>query len=247
MIPVDRFEPAPLYQPSVYPGSSPAESFLHLGDTIELLGKDLDPDRLERELAARGHRARGERQAVLCSVSNACPAQVRAKLADLPGNLCVPFLLVVLEGAAPVFAAHASSYGVIPATLDDVGVSSRCHLAYFTERQRTRVNASEGPRYELCRLEGLRIDWNGIELEDSPLAYLAKSGVLCLDGAPAQLAHYDQRSLLESLFKELGSDSPLGELEDFFSSPGGLYRNLRDEILRAGLWRPHRLAQAPIR
>ena len=152
-----------------------------------------------------------------------------------------------MEGAAPVFAAHASSYGVIPATLDDVGVSSRCHLAYFTERQLTRVNASEGPRYELCRLEGLRIDWNGIELEDSPLAYLAKSGVLCLDGAPAQLAHYDQRSLLESLFKELGSDSSLGELEDFFSSPGGLYRNLRDEILRAGLWRPHRLAQTPIR
>ena len=247
MIPVDRFEPAPLYQPSVYPGSSPAESFLHLGDTIELLGKDLDPDRLERELSTRGHRALGERQAVLCSGSHACPAQVRAKLADLPGNLCVPFLLVELEGAAPVFAAHASSYGVIPATLDDVGVSSRCHLAYFTERQLTRVNASEGPRYELCRLEGLRIDWNGIELEDSPLAYLAKSGVLCLDGAPAQLAHYDQRSLLESLFKELGSDSSLGALEVFFSSPGGRYRNLRDEILRAGLWRPHRLAQAPIR
>ena len=245
MIPVDRFEPAPLYQPSVYPGSSPAASFLHLGDTIELLGKDLDPDRLERELSTRGHRALGERQAVLCSGSNACPAQVRAKLADLPGNLCVPFLLVELEGAAPVFAAHASSYGVIPATLDDVGVSSRCHLAYFTERQLTRVNASEGPRYELCRLEGLRLDWNGIELEDSPLAYLAKSGVLCLDGAPAQLAHYDQRSLLERLFKELGSDSSLGELEDFFSSPGGLYRNLRDEILRAGLWRPHRLAQTP--
>ena len=71
--------------------------------------------------------------------------------------------------------------------------------------------------------------------------------MLCLDGAPAQLAHYDQRSLLESLFKELGSDSPVGELEDFFSSPGGLYKNLGDVIVRAGLWRPHRLVQTPSR
>ena len=80
MIPVDRFEPAPLYQPGSYPGASPAESFLFLGDTIELLDKELDPGSLDRKLVERGSKGLGERHAVLCSGSNACPAQVRVKV-----------------------------------------------------------------------------------------------------------------------------------------------------------------------
>ena len=245
MIPVDRFEPAPLYQPGSYPGASPAESFLFLGDTIELLDKELDPGSLDRKLVERGSKGLGERHAVLCSGSNACPAQVRVKVESLGGDPCIPFLFITVEGASPVFAAHASSYGVIPATLEDVGSSSRCHLAFFTERQLRRINATEGSRYELCRLECLRQEWNGIELEEPPLAYLAASGVLCLDGVPAELAGYDQRSLLERLLETLGPGLSPGGTDDFFASPGACGR-LGEAIREAGLCRPHRLAHVPV-
>jgi len=246
MIPVDQFEPAPLYQPLVYPGACPEGSFLYLGDNIQLLGQELGLDTLAKLLAERGCGGLGERRAVLCSGSNACPAQLRAKLGGLGGDPGVPFLSVELEGAAPVFAAHASSYGVIPATLDDVGRPSRCHLAFFTRRQLERVNATEGPRYELCRLEGLRMRWNGTTLDDSPLAYLATSGVLCLDGVPAELARYDQRSLVRSLFKAIGPGSSLGEPEDFFLSPGAACGRLQDEVRAAGLWRPSKISHVPV-
>jgi hypothetical protein len=245
MIPVDDFEPAPLYQPSAYPGASPGESFLFLGDNIELLSGEGGAEELDESLARLGSAGLAGRHAVLCSGSNACPAQVRTKLARLEGEQVVPFLLVEVEGASPVFAAHASSYGVIPATLDDLGETARCHLAFFTDRQLKRINSSEGRRYELCRLGGLRLDWNGAELEEQPLAYLATAGVLCLGGEPVLLGDFDQLSLFERIAAELGPAAGLSAAEQFFSEPGSYYRVLQGELRAAGLWRPHRLAAEP--
>jgi hypothetical protein len=245
MIPVDRFEPAPLYQPRVYPGASPQESFLYLGNNIQLLGDVLDFQQLAETIAKLDCVSIAERQAVLCSGSNACPAQVRTKLSGIDGDLGVPFLLVELEGASPVFAAHVSSYGVIPATLDKVPGSSRCHLAFFTASQLERVNATEGSRYELSRLQGLRMEWNGTELRDPPLAYLSTSGVLTFDGVPARLAEYDQDSLIERVLKELGPRCSFADSEEFFSSPGASSTVLNHELRAAGIWRRHRLAHEP--
>ena len=241
MIPVDDFEPAPLYQPSAYPGASPGESFLFLGDNVEILSGEEDSRELDERLARLGSVGLADRHAVLCSGSNACPAQVRTKLSRLDEDQVVPFLLVEVEGAAPVFAAHASSYGVIPATLDDLGEISRCHLAFFTDRQLNRINASEGRRYELCRLGGLRLEWNGSQLRDQPLAYLATGGVLCLGGEPVRLAGCDQFSLFERITRELGPVTGLPDAELFFSKPGSYSRALHRELRAAGLWRPHRL------
>ena len=245
MIPVDRFEPAPLYQPRVYPGASPQKSFLYLGDSIQLLGDELDFRQLAETLAKLDCVPLVDRQAVLCSGSNACPAQVRTKLSRIGGDLSVPFLLVDLEGASPVFAAHVSSYGVIPATLDEVDGNSRCHLAFFTGSQLERVNATEGSRYELSRLQGLRMEWNGTELREPPLAYLSTSGVLTLGGVPAKLAEYDQDSLIEQVLKELGPRCSLADPEEFFSSPGASSTVLNRELRTAGIWRRHRLAHEP--
>ena len=247
MIPVDDFEPAPLYQPSVYPGASPRESFLFLGDNVEVLGGEEGSRQLDERLSRLGSAGLADRHAVLCSGSNACPAQVRTKLSGLEGEQIVPFLFVEVEGATPVFASHASSYGVIPATLDDLGEVSRCHLAFFTDRQLNRVNASEGRRYELCRLGGLRLDWNGSQLRDEPLAYLATGGVLCLGGEPVRLAGCDQHSLFERLVRELGLATGLPAAEQFFSEPGSYYRVLHRGLRAAGLWRPHRLVAAEVK
>ncbi|MEC9353011.1 MAG: hypothetical protein VYD81_06835 [Planctomycetota bacterium] len=241
MIPVDDFEPAPLYQPSVYPGACPDESFLFLGDNVQLLGGEEDSSQLDERLSRLGSAGLADRHAVLCSGSNACPAQLRTKLSRLEGDQVVPLLLVELEGATPVFAAHASSYGVIPATLDDLGEVSRCHLAFFTDRQLKRVNASEGRRYELCRLAGLPLGWNGSPLRCELLAYLATKGVLCLGGEPVRLEGCDQRSLFERLAQELGPAAGLPDAGQFFSEPGSYYRILHRELRAAGLWRPHRL------
>lgn len=241
MIPVDDFEPAPLYQPRTYPGASPEGSYLFLGDKIRVLGNDENFRGLEEALTELGCEGIADRLPVLCSGSNACPAQIRTKLSSLGGDQAVPFLLVEVEGATPVFAAHASSYGVIPATLDDTGETSRCHLAFFTDRQLARINASEGSRYELCRLGGLRLGWNGLELRDRPLAYLATSGVLCLGGGPVRLAGCDQLSLLERILHELGSATAMPAAPEFFSDPADYYRILQRDLREAGLWRPHRI------
>ena len=187
-----------------------------------------------------------DRHAVLCSGSNSCPAQVRTKLAGTGGDLSVPFLLVDLQGASPVFAAHVSSYGVIPATLDEVGGNSRCHLAFFTGNQLESINATEGSRYELSRLDRLWMEWNGIELRDPPLAYLSTSGVLTLGGVPAELAAYDQDSLIERVLKELGPRCSFAGPEEIFSSPGASCRVLTNEIRDAGIWRRHRIAHEPV-
>lgn len=241
MIPVDDFEPAPLYQPRAYPGASPGESYLFLGDNIQILGKGENFQGLEDELAKLGCAGMAERHPLLCSGSNACPAQVRTKLSTVEEDQVVPFLLVEVRGASPVFAAHASSYGVVPATLDDVGETSRCHLAFFTDGQLDRINASEGPRYELCRLDGLQLGWNGSEIRDQPLAYIATSGVLCFEGEPVRLADYDQFSLLERIVQELGPATQVPGAQHFFSEPGDYYRVLHRELREAGLWRPHRI------
>ena len=130
-------------------------------------------------------------------------------------------------------------------TLDDLGETARCHLAFFTDRQLKRINSSEGRRYELCRLGGLRLDWNGAELEEQPLAYLATAGVLCLGGEPVLLGDFDQLSLFERIAAELGPAAGLPAAEQFFSEPGSYYRVLQGELRAAGLWRPHRLAAEP--
>ncbi len=109
MIPVDDFEPAPLYQPSAYPGASPDASFLFLGDQVQVLGGEEDRGKLDELLNRLGSAGLAGRQAVLCSGSNACPAQVRTKLSGLEGDQVVPFLLVEVEVDSPVFSAHPSS------------------------------------------------------------------------------------------------------------------------------------------
>ncbi|HMB55364.1 MAG TPA: hypothetical protein VKU40_18745 [Thermoanaerobaculia bacterium] len=231
--PADHFGPAPADALLAYPGRTPAVSFLYADGEVQLLPERPLAAAGER-LATRGSAPLADRLPVLCSGSNANPAQIRRKLADAGGDRDVPVLRARVAGLHAVYAGHVSIYGAIPATLAPVGEGTDCgaeeiFVAFYEEAQLARVTASEGNRYVLTRLAGAACCFAGESDVPGPSAFLATAGVLTFDGETAVgVAGTGQRELLERVFERLAPGA-VPALDDYLAAP----RRHRDVLDRA--------------
>lgn len=159
---VQDYEPAPLDDPTAYPGQWPAGPVVLEGDRV---------------IPVPATAATAGRAPMLAIGSNACPAQLRRK------GLRGPILLLptVLRNHLVVYAGHVTTYGSVPATLVRwPDARAMVFSIWLNPRQRAQLDASEGGNYEPVTVH--------TSAGQMP-AYRAHTGVLrTLDDRPVPLA-----------------------------------------------------------
>jgi len=155
-------------------------------------------------LSAHGHRhlAVGEPapdleglHPVVASGSNQSPEQLARKFDDNhfghADGAPIPVLRSRMENFDSVYSPHFSAYGSIAATLHfSSGVSSDLFTTWLTDPQLQRMHDTEalGLNYDFCRLDGIRIEIDGIGERDAVFAYIGRRGALSYDNQPVALA-----------------------------------------------------------
>lgn len=260
---VDMTDPLDLAK--TYPYPRPAHAYLYVdGQALELVRIGPDPVR-DGEVRLDGRTMpvadalaafrvptpapHAERVAMLAYGSNAAPAQLARKFADLPGTV-IPVLRAELADHDVVYSAHFSRYGAIPATLAvSPGTMLATAVAYLTVAQLFRLNETElGPagtqsgNYVQGTLRAT------IKVEGGPAlvavgAYASRYGALGLTGAPLALAQvaahrrrfaaHDKLAVLELARTTLAPGQSLDEFLERLIADAGL-RQAYGERMRAG-------------
>ena len=193
-----------------YPHDPPAHSFLYAGgaawEIVEPGADGLDGATVRADgqvmpaaqaLAAHGIAAApmAERTAVIAHGSNASPARLERKFADLAGDTVFPVIRADLDDHDVVYSSHFSRTGSIPATLA-ASPATRVTVAitYLTAGQLARMHETELGRpgqagnYHYARLYGIRLEPRGLAALDAAHVYLSRHGMLGVDSAPVALA-----------------------------------------------------------
>ena len=176
---------APREFPLDYPGAWPATSGLLIGD--RLLPLD---DRVTYE----------DRTPVLAIGSNACPAQLRHKMAEFGIDSPVPMVKVRVTGVDVGVSAHVSRVGYVSASpVNSPGVVRELFVTWFDARQLAVVDASEGA-YDRAWLTGpeFRFTSESGESLRGAYVYVNRYGVL-RDGTGLPRRHPGERTLLTEL------------------------------------------------
>lgn len=181
---------APRDHPLLYPGAWPSESGLLDGDRL------LPLDRLVHE----------DRTPVLAIGSNACPGQLRHKMAESGITSPIPMVRTRVTGIDIGVSGHVSRLGYVSASpLDAPGAVRELFLTWLDDEQLTVIDASEGVPlpYGNFRRAWLPAPRVRVELEDGtrlPGAhiYVNRRGVL-RNGAGTPRAHPGQRPLISEL------------------------------------------------
>jgi hypothetical protein len=133
--------------------------------------------------------------------SNQSPDQLRRKF-NGQGGIVIPAQRGRLHDFDVVFAAHISSYGSVPATLQaSPGTSVALFVLWLDEAALARMHATEG-NYTYDRLTGLRLDLEGGTTLTEAFVYSAKIGCLNVDGACASLAAIPARERINAAFRQ---------------------------------------------
>ncbi|MFJ9118673.1 hypothetical protein ACIRJO_24315 [Streptomyces sp. NPDC102394] len=180
----------PREEPLLYPGTWPAESGLLDGDRL------LPLDRLVYE----------DRVPVLAVGSNACPGQLRRKMAESGITAPVPMVRVRVTGVDVGVSAHVSRPGYVSASPFQAPDAVRqLFVTWFDAEQLAVIDASEGVplphgNYRRARLPASEVR---IELEDGTRlpgvhVYVNRRGVL-RNGTDTPRRHPGQRRLLTEL------------------------------------------------
>ncbi|MFD8999441.1 hypothetical protein ACFV0T_00375 [Streptomyces sp. NPDC059582] len=199
---------APRDHPLAYPGAWPAASGLLDGDRL------LPLDRLTHD----------DRTPVLSVGSNACPAQLRHKMAEFGITSPVPMVRTRVTGVGVGVSAHVSRMGYVSASpFDAPGAVRELFVIWLDAEQLAVVDASEGvpvpggnyDRAWLPRAE-VRIELETGESLPGAHVYVNRHGVLH-DGAGAPREHPGQRALINELLLESARLRELfgGTAEDF--------------------------------
>ncbi|MFD4553619.1 hypothetical protein ACFWP5_04740 [Streptomyces sp. NPDC058469] len=190
---------APREDPLTYPGAWPAESGLLVGDRL---------------LPLDGHTTYGNRTPVLAIGSNACPGQLRHKMAEFGITSPVPMVKVRVTGIDIGVSAHVSRVGYVSASpVNSPGVVRELFVTWFDARQLAVVDASEGA-YDRAWLPGsgatseFRFEPGSGELLRGAYVYVNRHGVLH-DGTGVPRRHPGERALLTEL---LGGSAELRTL-----------------------------------
>ncbi|WP_043677719.1 hypothetical protein [Streptomyces xylophagus] len=183
---------APREDPLSYPGAWPTESGLLLGDRL---------------LPLDDHPPYANRTPVLAIGSNACPGQLRHKMAEFGIDSPVPMLKVRVTGVDVGVSAHVSRVGYVSASpVKGPGVVRELFVTWFDARQLAVVDASEGA-YDRVWLPGsgsgseFRFDTDSGELLPGVYVYVNRHGVL-RDGTGVPRRHPGERALLTELLGE---------------------------------------------
>ena len=181
---------APREHPLLYPGAWPRESGLLDGDRL------LPLDRLVHE----------DRTPVLSVGSNACPGQLRHKMAESGITTPIPMVKTRVTGIDVGVSAHVSRLGYVSASpFHAPGSVRKLFVTWLDAEQLAAVDASEGVplpagNYGRAWLPAPEVR---IELEDGTAlagvyVYVNRHGVLH-DGTGAPRTHPGQRALLTEL------------------------------------------------
>ncbi|WSL13704.1 hypothetical protein OG194_41540 [Streptomyces sp. NBC_01288] len=201
---------APREDPLTYPGAWPAESGLLVGDRLLPLDDD--------------HTTYENRTPVLAIGSNACPGQLRHKMAEFGITSPVPMVKVRVTGIDVGVSAHVSRVGYVSASpVNSPGVVRELFVTWFDARQLAVVDASEGA-YDRTWLpgsssgsnsdsdsdsdSGFRFELGSGELLRGVYVYVNRHGVLH-DGTGVPRRHPGERALLTEL---LGGSAELRTL-----------------------------------
>ncbi|MFF8929849.1 hypothetical protein ACF1AO_21530 [Streptomyces longwoodensis] len=181
---------APRAFPLAYPGAWPRESGLLAGDRMLPLDRLAHPDRTP----------------VLCVGSNACPGQLRDKMATFGITAPVPMVRCRVTGLGVGVSAHVSRMGYVSAAPVRCPAAVReLVLLWLDAEQLAVIDASEGatlPDGNFVRVR-LPVPDVRVELADGTVlpevfAYANRRGVLH-DGSGVPRDHPGQRALLTEL------------------------------------------------
>ncbi|MEU7059167.1 hypothetical protein [Streptomyces sp. NPDC046197] len=196
---------APRDHPLLYPGAWPEESGLLDGD--RLLPLDGFPYT--------------DRTPVLAIGSNACPGQLRHKMAEAGINSPLPMVKARVTGVDVGVSAHVSRMGYVSASpFRAPGTVRELFVIWLDERQLAVIDASEGVpvptgNYHRAWLPApdVRIEPDGSERLRGAYVYVNRHGVL-RDGSDTPRRHPGERALLTELLvessrlRELFGDTP---------------------------------------
>jgi hypothetical protein len=196
---------APREHPLSYPGARPEESVLLDGDRLLPLTRRVYEDRVP----------------VLAVGSNACPAQLRHKMAQSGVSGTIPMVKTRVCGLGVGVSAHVSLTGYVSASpFHAPGAVSELFLTWLDVPQLAVVDASEGVpvaegAYDRAWLSAsdVRIELDSGELLPGAYVYVNRRGVLH-NGSGAPRPHPGERPLLASLLagserlRELFGETP---------------------------------------
>ncbi|MPY57050.1 hypothetical protein [Streptomyces spongiae] len=184
---------APREEPLSYPGAWPEESGLLVGD---------------RMLPLNAHDTFEGRVPVLAVGSNACPGQLRHKMAEFGITTPIPMVKARVTGLDVGVSAHVSLMGYVSASpFNAPGTVRELFLTWLDPEQLAVVDASEGVMSPTGAYNRAWLPSCDVRVEpelDSgrPLAgayvYVNRRGVLH-NGDRVPRRHRDQRSLLTEL------------------------------------------------
>jgi hypothetical protein len=186
---------------------------------------------------------------VIASGSNASPERLAQKFTQAfkgrGKDVVIPVVRAELHDFAPVYSAHISGYGSIPATLqhtvgaaEAVRGASTVFVTWLTPAQLERMHETEalGVNYGFARLAGIRLFFPGAFPDgetERAFAYISLRGSLHVDGDhfaldPAPAGRAGLRPLGQRRVQELVRDlvAPGLALDDFIAG------NIGDEALR---------------
>ncbi|CAM5260300.1 hypothetical protein [Streptomyces aurantiogriseus] len=181
---------APREHPLTYPGAWPADSGLLDGNRLLPLDRLTFPDRTP----------------LLAIGSNACPGQLRHKMAEFGITSPIPMVRTRVTGIDIGVSAHVSRMGYISASpVDAPGVTRELFVIWLDAEQLAVIDASEGvplPHGNYTRAllpaDEVRIELENGEMLPGAFAYVNRRGVLH-DGTGAPRAHPGQRALITEL------------------------------------------------
>ncbi|MBA2813182.1 hypothetical protein E0500_039195 [Streptomyces sp. KM273126] len=199
---------APRDEPLSYPGRWPEESGLLAGD---------------RMLPLDGHDTYEGRVPVLAVGSNACPGQLRHKMAESGVTSPIPMVKARVTGLDVGVSGHVSLMGYVSASpFKARGTVRELFLTWLDAKQLAVVDASEGVASPTGAYGRAWLPSSDVRVEPEldcgrPLpgayVYVNRRGVLH-DGNRAPRRHRDQHSLLTELLvstprlRELFGDTP---------------------------------------
>ncbi|HEY0718462.1 MAG TPA: hypothetical protein VGD68_12660, partial [Streptosporangiaceae bacterium] len=194
---------------------------------------------LDQVLGENGGSPVARRVPVLAVGSNACPAQIRRKLAEAAVAVQVPITAVRVTGLAVGVSAHVSRAGYLPATpVADPAAESELWMVWPDRATLTALDATE-PNYRRVRLPSrYPARLSAGQLVTGGWLYVSRHGHL-LNAAGGSRRLTDQATLIASLLAEVPALRALAgttpqQWIDRTRSPG--VRNaIRERFDQAGL------------
>jgi len=164
--------------PLDYPWDVATTPFVVRADGVAWERTAIDPDAL----------------AIVASGSNASPTRLHEKLGARLGGLVVAGVPCVVAGWTPVYSAHFTAYGALPATLvREPEARARLVCLRVPRALVPELHRSEaiGRNYGFFRLDdgGVRVASDDAVVGE-PHAYLSLHGVLSLERGPRRLAAF---------------------------------------------------------